>query len=181
MNLKDIFASDTKPEDSKTVRAYAQEQDLDALVHQCDVDLREENDQGIYNDWLPYKQSKWCRLKTYGNGETGELRVVFMVDRLDNGLRVPRTDSKEINKFCRETEKILEKYIKAFRECFKNKAGKAVRLSKMKAHPTQAAPVALNGLYRIVAMKEAVVTTKLDGQSWPESNKEATKKELPED
>lgn len=169
------FRVDDLKDDNKKERAYLPEQDILHGIAQAAVDVREKKDQEIYKEWgIPYKAFSWCNTKIHNNNGEG-IVVLFSVDRLDNGLRLPSADSIQLEKYARETQKILKSYITEMKKMFKEITGKTLTLKNVKDFPCNYEKVANNGLYRFVARQKAEVRTKMDKQEYP-SNIEDSKK-----
>lgn len=165
-----MWTSIKEKEQSKMERAYEQEKDLPAVLKQVAIDLREESDQALYSQWgINPKEVEWCDIKIRGVGDEG-VSVEFVVNQHVGGLRLP-VPVAELDKRMAETEKVLGRYESAFRKLFKEKTGKALRLSKAKTFVNRE-QVALNGLYRFFAIKQAMVRTELDGNPYPENSKD---------
>ena len=173
MSLKDFRLDSVFSEEQSTViKTYEPKKDLAGLLKQCEVDLREENDQLLYKNWgIPFKESKWCSMKVSNDGENG-VKVRFQVDRLDGAIRCPGADSVELAKWAKETQKLLESYVKAVKKCFKEKAGKGLRLKKVKDFDCRYEKIVLNGLYRFVCAKEAYVSGKYENQTFAKDYKD---------
>lgn len=171
---KKFRVDDVKGSNQKE-RAYLPENDILHALAQAAVDVRESKDQEIYKQWgIPYKAFSWCNTKIHNDNGEG-IKVVFSVDRLDNGLRLPSADSVQLEKYGRETQKILKTYISEMKKVFKQITGKTLTLSKVQDYPCAYEKVANNGLYRFVARQVASVRTKMDPQEYP-SNYEDIKK-----
>ncbi len=169
------FRVDDVKGDDKKERAYMPEQDILHALAQAAVDVREQADQEIYKEWgIPYKAFSWCNAKIHNDNGEG-IKILFSVDRLDNGLRLPSADSIQLEKYGRETQKVLKSYITEFKKVFKQIAGKALTLTKVQEIPCKYEKVANNGLYRFSARQIANVKTKIERQEYP-TNMEDSKK-----
>lgn len=168
----------TKKEQTKMERAYEQEKDLISILHQIESDLKEENHQSLYrSNWgIPYKQNVWINLKTASKLD-GTVCVRLQVDELVGGYRIPQESPSVLQSRQKDTKELLEKFEKGLRSEFKDRTGKALKLSKPDVKVYYEL-IATNGLYRFCAIKVATVTTELDGQTWPENEKERKKMEL---
>lgn len=161
------FRVDSVKDSNKKERAYLPENDILHAIAQAAVDVRESKDQAIYKEWgIPYKAFNWCNTKIHNDNGEG-IKVIFSVDRLDNGLRLPSADSIQLEKYGRETQKVLKSYIAEMKKMFKQITGKTLTLSKVQDYPCNYEKVANNGLYRFVARQVASVRTKIDQQEYP--------------
>lgn len=153
---------------TKMERVFVQGNDLAASLKQTMIDIREENDQEMYKAWgLSPKELKWCEIKIRGVGDEG-VSMEFHVNQLVGGYRTTWLAPQELDKRMLETEKVLKKFESVFRKRFKELTGKALKLSNQKTFVDRE-EVALNGLYRFFAIKEAQVKTELEGQNFEES------------
>lgn len=143
---------------------YEQGKDLTSTLYNIVVDMREEADQGMVNDWsISPKQLKACNVKVHGTGD--KPRVELRVSEFHGGYLGRNANSCELAARCEETVKLLKKFEKDLKKEFKKRTGKTLSLSKADIIPDYHM-VAANGLWRFVATKVSEVRVKLDGQSW---------------
>lgn len=162
---------------TKYEKTFEKEKDLLSTLHQISVDIREEYDQEMYKDWgIPPKMMKWCRIKTFLDLD-GNTNIQLLVDELSGGYRINKENPKELEKKGLETKKLLDKFEKSIRNEFKKRTGKTLKISKGDTIIDWEL-IALNGLYRFYAIKTAEVKTELDGQTYPENEKELASRKL---
>ncbi len=143
-------------------KAYDQDKDLSATLKDIVDKMKDETDKAMYNDWgISPKQLKFCNIKLYGN----PLKITLQVFENSGAYRLPEVHPRDLQNDANGTLKLLDKFEKALKKEFKTRTGKALKISKGSSDVSWS-KIALNGLYQFVAIKQAEVSTELDGQSW---------------
>lgn len=144
-------------------KAYDQDKDLQGVLVDIVTKMREEANQAMYNDWgISPKELKSCSIKLFGSDP---LHITLQVNESGGAYRLPQQNVNDLQLQSKGTLKLLEKFETALKKEFKARTKKTLKISKGKTDVNWEM-VALNGLYQFVAIKQADVTTELDGQSW---------------
>lgn len=144
--------------------AYEQGKDLTSTLHNIVVDMREERDQSMINDWgISPLQLKQCLIRVHGTGK--KPKVEFRVSEFHGGYRHPGADPCELANRAKDTRKLLTKFEKAVKKEFKRRTGKTLSIRKAEEKVDWQA-VASNGLYKFIALKVGDCHTELEPQSW---------------
>lgn len=144
--------------------AYEQGRDLPAVLHNIVVDMREEVDQNMINDWsISPKQLKSCNVKVHGTGE--KPRIELRVSEMQGGYRVPAENPCILADRASDTVKLLDKFEKALKKEFKKRTGKTLSIKKPDLR-VDWQMIALNGLYQFIALRVGECNTELPSQEW---------------
>lgn len=155
------FSASKEKKQSEMEPVYRLDKDLSTVLHQIVKDLSDKENSEIRNKWgVSFKEMSWCNLRL--GGDALELKV----EKLDGSLREPVMQVAEIRKKLKETETLLGKFEKAVKKEFKERTGKTLSFVGKGKTGSDHGLVALNGLYRFVAYKRAIIKTSLDGQSF---------------
>lgn len=143
---------------------YEQGKDLVSTLKNIVVDMREERDQSMINDWgISPLQLKQCLVRVHGTGENP--KVEFRVSEIHGGYRVPAENPCILADRAKDTIKMLEKFVKAVKKEFKRRTGKTLTVKKPETR-VDWQQIALNGLYQFIALQIGECTTKLPPQEW---------------
>jgi hypothetical protein len=158
--------SDHRPKNPEMEPVFDLDKETFRVLHQIVQDMKEDADRTKIKNWgVPVKSLKNCSIKTHSNG-TASL-VVF---ELHGGLRVRQEPEENLRKRSMETVKLLKLFEKELKKRFKDKTGKALKLTQEQTSCHHEL-VATNGLYRFWAYKHCYIKTELDGQEYKESLK----------
>lgn len=140
--------------------------DVFRVLHQIVVDMREDADRGLKKKWgVPFKCLKHCNVKTGANNT-----LILLVYELHGGFRTRHEDATVLQKRAGDTRKLLKTFENELKKEFKERTGKALRLSKGVTH-CDSELIAQNGLYRFWAFKNCEIRTESEGQEYKESLK----------
>lgn len=143
---------------------YEQGKDLVSTLKNIVVDMREERDQSMINDWgISPLQLKQCLIRVHGTESSP--KVEFRVSEMQGGYRVPAENPCVLADRASDTVKMLDKFVKAVKKEFKRRTGKTLKTKKPETR-VDWQQVALNGLYQFIALQIAECTTELPPQDW---------------
>lgn len=143
---------------------YEQGRDLASTLHNIVVDMRQEVDQSMINDWsITPKQLKSCHVRIHGTGENP--RVEFRVSEMAGGYRTPAENPCVLADRASDTVKLLDKFQKSLKKEFKKRTGKVLTIKKPKL-VVDWQQIALNGLYQFIAARIGECSTQLETQEW---------------
>ena len=143
---------------------YEQGKDLTSVLYNIVVDIREENDQSMVNDWsISPNQLKGCDIRIHGTGE--KPRIEFRVSEFQGGYRVPAENPCTLADRAKDTVKLLDKFEKSIKKEFKKRTGKTLTIKKPELRVDWQL-VALNGLYQFVALRIGEIGTELPSHEW---------------
>lgn len=108
---------------------------------------------------LPWKELEYCNISFTGKEEGQELTM--KVEDRKGGFRVGAGDAAALQAKLSDIRKTLSNFEKALKKEFKERTGKALRLTKPKEIANYEM-VALNGLYRFFAIKTVCVDASLE-------------------
>lgn len=152
-----------KLKDMPQEKAYDQDKDLKATLHDIVDKMKDEANKAMYNDWdVSPKDLKHCDIKVFGSNPT---KVTLKVTQQSGAYRLPKMNPRDVQQEANNTLKVLKKFEAALKKEFKKRTGKTLRISSGETNVNWGL-VALNGLHQFVAIKEADVKTELEGQSW---------------
>ncbi len=143
---------------------YEQGKDLTSTLKNIVVDMREERDQSMINDWgISPLQLKQCLVRVYGTED--KPKVEFRVSEMHGGYRVPAENPCVLSDRAGDTVKMLDKFEKAVKKEFKRRTGKTLSVKKPETR-VDWQMISLNGLYQFTALKIGECTTELPPQEW---------------
>lgn len=146
------------------VKAYTPHVNVDATIKQIVADMKQKDNEGTYSKYtiMPNDLSHFY---VKMSGDT----IVFGVNETAGGYRIPEANVVQLQKRMKEVQKRLDKRIKEVRKEFKERAGKALRLSEQETYGNWEL-IASNGLYRFHAFQTAQVAVELPGQQFSDED-----------
>lgn len=142
------------------------DQNLQSVLQQITSELKLEGNKLAAKYDLPWRDLEYCNISFTGTEDGKELTM--KVENRKGGFRVGKADptvnafnAKELQSYLGDIRKILKNFEKALKKEFKEKTGKALRLTSPKEFANYEL-VATNGLYRFFAIKTAAVDASLD-------------------
>lgn len=155
------FSAGNETKQTEMEPVFRLDRDLGSVVHQIAQDLRNKENSELYKNYgVSWKEMSWCSVKMAGD------ILQLKVERLDGSFREPALNVDELRKKNKEILDLLKKFEKTLRKEFKSRTGKAFSFTGKTVEKADFERVALNGVYRFVAMKKGHVRTTLDGQSF---------------
>jgi hypothetical protein len=155
--------------DAKRPVVYEQGKHLADVLHNIIVDLREGNDQSLYEKWgIPFKSSdNWFNISLSGPASADEFPgFVIKVNELSGGFRADAERPDILANRAKDTIKLLESVEKAIKKEFKERTGKALVWKSKPQTAVNWEMVAYNGLYRFFATRSGTLKTKLEPQEY---------------
>lgn len=142
------------------------DQNLQSVLQQITSEMKMAGNKLAAKYDLPWRELEYCNISFTGKEEGQELTM--KVENRKGGFRVGRSDptinsfnAKELQSHLQDIRKILKNFEKALKKEFKERTGKALRLTKPKEFANYEL-VAANGLYRFFAIKVAEVDASLE-------------------
>lgn len=150
-------------EKREELSVFKNEKDLPHLLKQIVVDIHDEANKKIYNNWnVSYKDIKNCNVKLLFDNE-----VQLEVCELYGGFQIGEEDPRELAARAKDTRKLMANFVKDLKKRFKEKSGKNLGFKQL-SEKVNFELIATNGLYRFYCIKRVKVSTKLEGQDWSE-------------
>jgi hypothetical protein len=146
---------------SKRQIVYEQGKDAISVLHNIVSDMRDERNKEMLNRWdISHTELKGCDIKVSSAG-VGAYSISIIATEYKGDLRKFPMDASMQKKLSRDTVNLLSKFEKEIRKQFKERTGKALTLKDAKIFVNWQ-KIALNGLYKYVAVKSGVYNDKIE-------------------